>query len=201
MKGIVIIFATVVSSIIYMACQPAKARYLDLVTGDEVVLERDENTGEMVNAETGEPVRLYVNTSSNDTIYGPSGTIVNDEVIRFDDGLYVWAGDEDFKRKIEDGGEYEEKYGDAYKLKIDSDGDLKEKFGDDYKVMVDGDEYKEKWGDDNKVETGKKGSYKVKRGDDYKKEVEKDGDVTIKKGNVKIEIDGETGEREVKVDD
>jgi hypothetical protein len=202
MKAIAIILATVVSSMVYMACQPAKAKYIDLTTGDEVTLERDENSGQMVNVETGEPVRLYVNAKSEDTIFGPSGTIVNDEVIHFDDGLYVWAGDEEFKQKISDGGEYEEKYGDVYKLKIESDGDLKEKFGDDYKVKIDEDgDYKEKHGDDYKAKSGSNGSYKIKRGENYKKEVEKDGDVKIKNGNVKIEIDGETGEREVKVDD
>ncbi len=41
---------------------------------------------------------------------------------------------------------------------------------------------------------------KIKSGD-YKKEVEKDGDITIKDGNTKIKIDGETGKRKVKKDD
>ena len=36
---------------------------------------------------------------------------------------------------------------------------------------------------------------------DYKEEVAKDGDITIKDGNKKIKIDGETGEREVKYHD
>lgn len=52
---------------------------------------------------------------------------------------------------------------------------------DDYKVKRDGDEYKIKSGD-------------------YKKEVEKDGDITIKDGDKKIKIDGETGEKKVKRD-
>jgi hypothetical protein len=41
--------------------------------------------------------------------------------------------------------------------------------------------------------------YKTKSGD-YKKEVEKDGDITIKDGDTKIKIDGETGEKKVKND-
>ena len=41
---------------------------------------------------------------------------------------------------------------------------------------------------------------KIKSGD-YKKEVEKDGDITVKDGNKKVKIDGETGERKVKKDD
>lgn len=43
------------------------------------------------------------------------------------------------------------------------------------------------------------GAYKIKHGD-YKKEVEKDGDITIKEGDKKIKIEGETGERKVKRD-
>ncbi|MFN2457877.1 MAG: hypothetical protein ABR502_06740 [Chitinophagaceae bacterium] len=41
---------------------------------------------------------------------------------------------------------------------------------------------------------------KIKDGE-YKKEVEKDGDITIKDGNTKIKIDGETGKKKVKKDD
>lgn len=42
-------------------------------------------------------------------------------------------------------------------------------------------------------------AYKIKRGD-YKKKVEKDGDIKIKDGNMKIKIDGETGEKKIKYD-
>jgi hypothetical protein len=136
----------------------------------------------MINVETGKPVTLYVNSKSKDTIYGPSGKIVNNEIVRLGD-MYVYKGDDDYKLQLEKDGDYEEKYGDDYKVKADADGD-----------------YKKKTGEDNKVKRKSNGSYKIKRGD-YKKEVEKDGDVTIKNGNVKIEIDGETGEREVKIDD
>lgn len=51
------------------------------------------------------------------------------------------------------------------------------------------------------VDLDRDGEYKVKSGDDYKMKVEKDGDVKIKDGDRKVKIDGETGEKKVKVDD
>jgi hypothetical protein len=70
-----------------------------------------------------------------------------------------------------------------YKAEREKDGDYKIKAGEDVKVKYENGEYKEK------------------RGEHYKKEIEKDGDITIKDGNKKIKIDGETGKRKVKVDD
>lgn len=200
MKALTWILAVAASATIWMACEPANAKYIDLATGEVVILERDEEKGEMINVETGKPVRLYVNSKSEDTIYGPSGKIVNNELVRLND-MYVYNGDEDYKLKLEENGDYEEKIGDEYKAKSDADGDYKEKIGDNNKVKYskDGD-YKRKRGDGHKIERKSNGSYKIKQGD-YKKEVEKDGDVKIKQGDVKIEIDGETGERKVKVDD
>jgi hypothetical protein len=183
MKALTWISAAAIAALGWASCQTADAKYIDLATGEEVVLERDEEKQEMVNVETGEPVRLYVNTKTSDTIWGPAEKIVNNEVVRFND-MWVYAGDEEYKSELEKDGDYKEKHGDDYKLKTENDGD-----------------YKEKWGDDTKVKGKSNGSYKVKRGEHYKKEVEKDGDVKIKQGNVKIEIDGETGEREVKIDD
>lgn len=51
-----------------------------------------------------------------------------------------------------------------------------------YKIKSDEDQYKEKNGD-------------------FKMEREKDGDVTIKDGDTKVKIEGETGEKKVKHDD
>lgn len=200
MKALTWILAIAAGSTIWTACEPANAKYMDLNTGLEVTLERDDESGEMINVETGEPVRLYVNSKSKDTIYGPSGKIVNNEIIRLHD-MYVYNGDDDYKLQLEKDGDYEEKYGDDYKVKSDADGSYKEKIGDDSKVKYDEDgNYKRKRGDAHKIERKSNGSYKVKHGD-YKKEVEKDGDVKIKNGNVKIEIDGKTGERKVEIDD
>ncbi|MCD6064265.1 MAG: hypothetical protein K0R82_2176 [Flavipsychrobacter sp.] len=201
MKALTWILAIAAGTTIWTACEPANAKYIDLATGQEVVLERDEEKGEMINVTTGEPVKLYVNSKSKDTIYGPSGKIVNNEIVRLDN-MYVYSGDEEYKLKLEKNGDFEEKYGDEYKVKSDADGDYKEKRGDDNKVKYNREgSYKRKHGEDYKVKRGDNGSYKIKRGDSYKKEVEEDGDIKIKQGNVKIEIDGETGERKVEVDD
>lgn len=161
MKILSAIVALMLGAMGWVSCNTANAKYIDLATGDTITLKQDDKSGQMVNAETGKPVRLYVNTRTRDTIYGPTGKVVNREVIRYDDGAYVYSGDEEYKLK-------HEKHG-----------------------------YKEKWGDDNKVKM-EKNEYKAKYGDDNKKKVEKDGDVVIKRGDRKIKIDGETGERKVK---
>src|SRR5688500_4115765 len=117
MKFLSIIFATFLASFAWTSCQNADARYIDLETGDAVVLEKDEKTGAMINVETGKPVRLYVNSKSKDTIYGPSGKIVNNEVILLDRGVYVYADDPEYKLKLEGDGDYKQKWGDDNKVK------------------------------------------------------------------------------------
>lgn len=150
-----------------------RSRFLDLNTGSSVELIEDEESGLLVEKESGRAVKIYVDRETRDTVWGATGTVIN--------GMLYETREGDWKFKREE---------DEWKLKM-ADGE--------YKVKVDGDEYKEKWGDDYKVKRDD-GEYKIKRGD-YKKEVERDGDVTIKDGNKKIKIDGETGERKVKWDD
>lgn len=109
--------------------------YLDLNTGDMVKLEKD-SSGIMVNAETHQPVKLYVNTATHDTIYGPTGDVVNNKLARRD-GRYYYTEDEDWKAMnaprpapaaIPSGVE---------KIKVEKDGDvkIKTKHG---KVKIDG---------------------------------------------------------------
>ena len=160
MKQTILSLVGLFAVVSWTACQEANA-FVDLETGETVNLEKDSVTGAMINVETGKPVKLYVNKKTNDTLYGPTGEVVNNKIKLNDDGRYVYAGD--------------------FKSKSERDGDYKVKDGD----------YKEKYDD---------GEYKIKHGD-YKKEVEADGDIKIKDGNTKIKIDGETGERKVKVDD
>lgn len=165
------LFAALAAAV-WTACSDAKARYVDLTTGEPLDLVRDDETGVLVDAETRKPVRMYVDTRTHDTIWGITGKVINGYVHRKDDGGFVYID--------ENGKEVE------YKYKADDDGSMKVKYGDDaYKYKRDED-----------------GSYKVKVGDDYyKKKVEDDGDVKIKKGNKKIKVDAETGERKVKYDD
>jgi hypothetical protein len=86
------------ATILLTACN--QDRYLDLNTGKPVELIKDENTGMMVNKETKQPVALYVDTRTNDTIYGATGEVVNGYVIKMNDGKYEY--DDDYKRKVED---------------------------------------------------------------------------------------------------
>lgn len=157
MIGIVLFF---VLAALTQGCD-ANKRYVDPNTGSALNLKEDPKTGLMVDEKTGEPVKIYVDTRTDDTIYGRTGKVINGKIRRqagSEEGKYVYVFvDED------DNGNT--KY-------IDSEG--------------------------NKIKTTEDET-KVKRGD-YKREVEKDGDITIKDGNTKIKIDGETGERKVKKD-
>lgn len=169
-----IIFSGAAALVIGMsACNNDKGRFLNLSSGEEVNLVRDDE-GRMVDKETRKPVLLYVDTKNKDTFYGMTGDNVNGRLRRMDEGVYVYN---DGQRKIKIDGE---------EFKIE-DGDIKQKW--------EGDEYKYK-SDDLKVKA-EDGEYKVKR-DGYKKKVDEDGDVKIKTPNKKIKVDGETGERKVK---
>ena len=154
----------------------SEGQFLNLTSGETVELVEDED-GRLIDKETGDPVVLYVDRRTADTIYAPTGKVVNgyldyDE----DDRVYVY---DDGERKIKiDGGEY--------KIK---DGDVKEK-GD-----FDGGEYKYK--DDNVTIKRDRDDYKVE-GNGYTKKVDEDGDVKYENRDYKVKIDGETGERKVK---
>jgi hypothetical protein len=151
---IAVVFAAVTS----VGCKQ-KTEYVDLKTGKMITVDRDPETGFMVNTDTKKPVYLYVNPAKNDTFYGRTGKKVDKKIV-FEDNEYYYDGDD----------EYEYKNGD-YKLIVEKDGDSKEKMGDT-KIKRDGD-----------------GDYKIKVGDDYKKKVEADGDIKIKDGDTKIKID------------
>lgn len=136
--------------------------YVDLNSGDSVIVIADPETGYAINSETKKPVYLYVN-NNRDTIF-TTGAVVNNKITRLDDGYYEI---DDTKVVIEDK-DVTVKYAD-YKKKFDGD-DYKVK-GDDYKLKVEGD-----------------GDSKLKDGD-YKKKVEEDGDVKIKDGDSKTKIE------------
>lgn len=126
----------------FMACNDAESRYIDLSTGENVELREDEKTGLMVNAETGEPVRIYVDTRSKDTIWGTSGKVINGYVYKDAAGGWEYRG-EDYKQKSGDdskvkgdGDEYKIKNGD-YKKEVEKDGDITIKNGDT-KIKIDG---------------------------------------------------------------
>lgn|SRR5690606_14809031 len=127
MKRVLLIFVFALP-IMWAACNTADSRYVDLNTGEAVELEKDENSGLMVNAETREPVSLYVDTKTNDTINGRSGEVVNGQITKNGSS---W----DIKVKTDEDGDWKLKDGD-YKKKVEADGDVKIKDGDT-KIKVD----------------------------------------------------------------
>lgn len=149
------------------ACMQTKDEYIDLTTGKKVMIEKDKETGYMVNAETRKPVYLYVDVAAKDTFYGRTAKKVNGEIKRKGEE-YQYLGDDDYvyrngdyKLKVDADGDYKEKDGD-YKLKVEADGDFKEKNG----------EYKKKVEEDGDVKI-KSGNTTIKI-DDGKKKVKKD---------------------------
>ena len=120
-----IVPAIIAIASIWSACDNADDRYVDLSSGEKVKLEKDESTGLMVNAETKKPVYIYVDTKTNDTIYGATGKVINGYVVKTEDGKYKYEGDDEYKIKD---GDYKKKVdGDEVKIK---DGDTKVKIED-----------------------------------------------------------------------
>ena len=106
-----------------------QGRYYDLTAGEYIEIEKEEN-GRVVNAETHEPVYMYVDTKTNDTIYGASGKVINGYIVKTEDGKYKYEGDDEYKVKY---GDYKKKVdGDEVKIK---DGDTKIKIEDGEKKV------------------------------------------------------------------
>lgn len=119
---------------------PNKTIYRDLNTGETIDIWYDAVGMRTLNKKTGAPVEFYVNTSTNDTVFGRGRFIVNNYVMKGDDG----------KWKLNDG-----------KVKVDGD-ELKVKVGDQ-KLKIDGDEIKIK-GNGVKVKS-EEGELKIKSRD------------------------------------
>jgi hypothetical protein len=116
-----------ISLVIFLLLTACKqGRYYDLTAGRYIELEKDENTGGMVNAKTHEPVYIYVDTKTNDTIYGVTGKVINGYVVKTSAGKYKFDEDEyklkngDYKKKDE-GDEAKTKTDDK-KIKTDDEG-------------------------------------------------------------------------------
>jgi hypothetical protein len=83
-----------------------RSRFLDMSTGNYVDLEPDARTGLLVDKETHQPPYIYVDTKTNDTVYGATGEVINNHVV-IDNGKYKYDKDEfklkdgDYKMKIE----------------------------------------------------------------------------------------------------
>jgi hypothetical protein len=133
MKRVISTFLITGAAITFFSCSDSKGRYVDLSTGEAIEVEKDEKTGAMVNADTKDALYIYVDTEKKDTIYGPTGEVINGRVIKTDDDKYVF--EDGSKLKVEDG---ETKYKDGdYKMEVEKDGDVIIKDGEN-KVKTDG---------------------------------------------------------------
>ena len=119
----VLIMSAATAALLLCGCEERTQGYYDLNTGKSITLVKDEITGLMVDAETRQPVYIYVNRKTKDTLYGATGEVINGQVVRTDNGNYKYGNltikeDEDGDFKIKDG---------DYKRKRDEDGDVKSK--------------------------------------------------------------------------
>jgi hypothetical protein len=127
MKQLLILSAISIFMLL-IACN--RGRYLNLASGERVELEKDGKTGLMVDSKTHQPIYMYVDTKTNDTIYGATGEVINGQVVKMEDGKFKWDGEDEYKLKV---GDYKEKVdGDETKIK---DGDKKIKIDDDEKKV------------------------------------------------------------------
>ena len=134
------------AALLVQSCDNADARYIDPNTGNALELKKDDNSGLMVDAETGKPVSIYVDTETKDTVWGSTGKVVNGKLRRNKsaDGEYVYVyesteNDSDGNNGSSSGtqsGAYEVKDGD-YKKEVEKDGDIKIKDGNK-KIKIDG---------------------------------------------------------------
>ena len=103
------------------------SRYVDPNTGRSLTLVKDASTGLMVDEETKKPVYMYVDTETKDTVYGPTGKVINGYVV-LEEGKYKYTENE---LKLKGDGD------DDYKMEVEKDGDIKIKDGDK-KLKIDG---------------------------------------------------------------
>jgi hypothetical protein len=118
----------------------SEASYVNLSTGEPVTIIRDTEKGQYVYSDTKQPIEkdlFFVDVNTSDTLYGTSGVVVNNAVIKSPEGSWT-LNDE---MVIRDGDEIRIKTADV-KLKIDGD-EMKYKEGDS-KVKTNGDESKTK---------------------------------------------------------
>ena len=118
------------------SCSDNNARYIDVNTGKSITVVKDSSTGYMLNAETKEPLTVYYDSQTKDTLYGQTAEVINHKVMRTPEGKYyyetakpvVLTQDEIDRELLKNG---------DYKKKVEKDGDVKIKSGDT-KIKIDG---------------------------------------------------------------
>lgn len=126
--------AFLIAPAIITSCSRNAAKYENLETGEKVHIVKSES-GVAVDSVSGEPVKFYVDLTTKDTIYGETGMVVNNALIKTPEGTYML----DEAKIKSDGDEWKAKSEDV-KIKVDGD-EMKIKT-DDKKVKIDGDERK-----------------------------------------------------------
>jgi hypothetical protein len=116
MKHSFILIAGAALTLSVSSCKE-NSRYVDPNSGRTLSLVKDASTGLMVDEETKKPVYMYVDTETRDTIYGPTGKVINGDVI-LEDGRYKYTDNE---TKV--------KSGDDFKMEVEKDGDVTIKDG------------------------------------------------------------------------
>ena len=133
--------ALVVSPMIALAaCSNNDAKFKNLASEKNVYIIKDSVSGEAIDSITKEPVLFYVNLETKDTIYGKTGEIVNNAIIRTENGAYLL---DETKIKMPEA-EIKIPSGDV-KIKVDGD-EIKIKT-DEKKIKIDGNERKVKYND------------------------------------------------------
>jgi hypothetical protein len=123
----------------FCSCNRSQPRYLDLNTNEYVTIKKDSTNGLWINSKTGQPVDLYVDTKTQDTISGQTGEVVNGKVQKTDDGNWIVKAD-----------------GDEYKAKSESENSAKVKMeGDEFKLKDKNYTVKRDGDGDVKIENGK----------------------------------------------
>lgn len=120
--------AVAFSVVVITGCSNNDSKYKNLQTGEKVYIIKSES-GQAIDSVSGKPVEFYVNTETKDTIYGETGEVVNNKVIKTADGVYK-LDESKFKSEVEQLLES----GEDVKVKVDGE-DMKVKT-DDKKIKV-----------------------------------------------------------------
>ena len=64
-----------------ISCSGNAYRYVDLNTGKRINVIRDTTTGYRIDAETKEPLVVYYDSKTKDTLYGKTGEVINNKVV------------------------------------------------------------------------------------------------------------------------
>ena len=94
MKQLKIITAFTFFIVGLVSCSGNAYRYIDLNTGKRINVIKDTATGYWVNAETKEPVVVYYDSETKDTLYGKTGEVINNKVVT-KDGKYYYESTEE----------------------------------------------------------------------------------------------------------